>query len=79
MQAPLLLKSVQAPLAHDHQKPAGLTHFLKAVYNGEDVSLKIGQESYKLSSFAAANCLVVLPETETNFVKDQLVEIHLIP
>lgn len=27
MQAPLSLKSVEAPLAHDHQKPAGLTHF----------------------------------------------------
>lgn len=79
MQAPLSLKSVEAPLAHDHQKPAGLTHFLKAVFNGEDVSLQVGQESYKLSSFAAANCLVVLPETETNFFKDQFIEIHLLP
>jgi molybdopterin molybdotransferase len=56
------IESKKVPLEHDHQKPAGLTHFLKAVYNGETVTLQTGQESYKLSSFAADNCLAVFPE-----------------
>jgi len=79
MQGAKQLNAIHVPLAHDHQKPAGLTHFLKAVYDGEYVSLQSGQESYKLSSFAVANCLAVLPETDTHFIKDQLIEIHLLP
>jgi molybdopterin molybdotransferase len=79
MQGAKQLNAIHVTLAHDHQKPAGLTHFLKAVYDGEYVSLQSGQESYKLSSFAVANCLAVLPETDTHFIKDQLIEIHLLP
>jgi molybdopterin molybdotransferase len=79
MHQPLSLSSKKAVLSHDHQKPAGLTHFLKAVYDGEKVSLQKGQESYKLSSFAVANCLVVFPETETQFTQGQSIEIHLLP
>jgi molybdopterin molybdotransferase len=77
--SPKSIESKQVPLEHDHQKPAGLTHFLKAWYNGQTVSLQIGQESYKLSSFASANCLAVVPEAETTFHKGQLVDIHLLP
>jgi molybdopterin molybdotransferase len=77
--SPKSIESKQVPLEHDHQKPAGLTHFLKAWYNGQTVSLQIGQESYKLSSFASANCLAVFPEAETTFHKGQLVDIHLLP
>jgi len=69
----------QVPLEHDHQKPVGLTHFLKAWYNGETVSLQTGQESYKLSSYASSNCLAVFPEEETSFKKGQLIDIHLLP
>ena len=79
MHQPLSLSSKKAVLSHDHQKPAGLTHFLKAVYDGEKVSLQKGQESYKLSSFAVANSLVVFPETETQFTQGQSIEIHLLP
>lgn len=79
MQQELRLKKIFAPLAHDHAKPAGLTHFLKAVYNGSGVSLQRGQESYKLSSFATANCLVVLPEEKTEVSKGERVEVHLFP
>ena len=79
MHSPKTIESKQVPLEHDHQKPAGLTHFLKALYNGETVSLQTGQESYKLSSFAAANCLAVFPEEETTFKKGQLIDIHFLP
>ena len=79
MQFPIAIACMQVPLEHDHQKSAGLTHFLKAWYNGQTVSLQKGQESYKLSSYAAANCLAVFPEAETTFSKGQLVDIHLLP
>jgi len=79
MHSPKTIKSKQVPLEHDHQKPIGLTHFLKAVYNGETVTLQTGQESYKLSSFAAANCLAVFPEEEATFKKGQLIDIHFLP
>lgn len=79
MHSPKSIESKQVPLEHDHQKPAGLTHFLKGLYNGQTVSLKTGQESYKLSSFASANCFAVFPEGETIFSKGQLIDIHLLP
>lgn len=79
MYSPKSIESKQVPLEHDHQKPAGLTHFLKGLYNGQTVSLQTGQESYKLSSFASANCLAVFPEGETIFSKGQLIDIHLLP
>jgi molybdopterin molybdotransferase len=79
MHSPQSLESKLVPLEHDHQKPAGLTHFLKGLYNGQTVGLQTGQESYKLSSFASANCLAVFPEGETVFNKGQLIDIHLLP
>lgn len=69
----------KAALTHAHKKPAGLTHFLKAKVKGDSVSLKGGQESYKLSSYADANCIAVLPEEATDFEAGQFIEIHLIP
>jgi len=69
----------KAALTHAHKKPAGLTHFLKAKVEGDSVSLKGGQESYKLSSYADANCIAVLPEEATDFEAGQFIEIHLIP
>lgn len=72
------LKSLWVPLSHEYKKSVGLTHFLKAIYNGETVSLQSGQESFKLSSYAMANCLVVLPEASEAFHVGDLVEIHLL-
>ena len=73
------LQSVQAPLANAFKKPVGLTHFLKAIYDGHQVTLLTGQESYKLATFAQANCLAVLPEQETEWVAGQTIQIHLLP
>ena len=60
-----------------YKKPSGLTHFLKGYYNGETVELLSGQESYKLNSFAKANCLAEIPETATGVEAGQSVRIHI--
>jgi molybdopterin molybdotransferase len=79
MQQQTTLEKRMLPLSQDHTKPAGLTHFLKAGTDGEKVWLQGGQESYKLSSFATANCLVVLPEAVTQVSAGERVEVHLFP
>jgi molybdopterin molybdotransferase len=66
-------------LASDYYKKAGLTHFLKGCCTKENVTILGGQESYKLGSFAAANCFVCLPEERDEFKKDELVEVHILP
>lgn len=73
------LSILQAPLAKPLQKAAGLTHFLKGYYDGEKVTSLNAQESYRLSSFAKANCLVQLNEDVTHCGEGDLVEIHLLP
>jgi len=66
-------------LASNHSKKAGLTHFLKGHCTQEKVTILGGQESYKLQSFATANCFVCLPEDTEEFKKDELVEVHILP
>ena len=73
------LQKLRMPLSTAYQKPAGLTHFLKGMFDGEQVHLPDGQESYKLHSYARANCLVVIPGAATNIEAGDEVEIHLIP
>jgi molybdopterin molybdotransferase len=73
------LQTVYAPLSNDFKKPAGLTHFLKGFYDGQTVIPLDAQESFRLSSFARANCLIVLNEEVTESVKGEIVEVHLLP
>jgi molybdopterin molybdotransferase len=73
----LLLEDKQVPLSSTYKKPAGITHFLKGIFDGQQVSLPAGQESYKLNSFARANCLVVIPESVVEVQAGDIVEIHL--
>jgi molybdopterin molybdotransferase len=75
----LSIRHLEVPLAAAHKKPAGLTHFLKAEFDGIRVKLLTGQESYKLASFARANCLAVLPEAETSWSAGDMIQIHLLP
>jgi molybdopterin molybdotransferase len=79
MQRSASLQQTRIPIAQEYRKPSGLTHFLKASTNGKQVWLQPGQESYKLSSFATANCLVVLPEDMVFVSQGQEVEVHLFP
>jgi len=68
-----------ALLAEPFKKAAGLTHFLKGYYDGSIVTALNAQESYRLSSFAQANCLIKIDEATIACEKGELVEIHLLP
>jgi molybdopterin molybdotransferase len=73
------LPVMHAPLATVFQKPAGLTHFLKAWYDGKTVAPLDAQESYRMSSFAKANCLLQVEEATTSCAAGDTVKIHLLP
>ena len=73
------LEIKRVPLSNSFKKAAGLTHFLKGYYDGDSVTLLNAQESYRLSSFARANCLVQINEEVTAHPVGELVEIHLLP
>lgn len=75
----LSLNIKQVLISSNYKKPAGLTHFLKGIFDGQQVHLPQGQESYKLNSFARANCLVMIPESATEVSAGEVVEIHLLP
>jgi molybdopterin molybdotransferase len=73
------LRWLQVPLAKSFNKPVRLTHFLKGLYNGKTVSILDAQESYRLSSFAKANCLVRIEEETIECKEGDMMEIHLLP
>jgi molybdopterin molybdotransferase len=75
---PLQLKTVQTLLAKDCKKAPGLTHFQKAYYDGQTVLPLTAQESYKLNSFATANCLLVLDGEKEVYEANDAVTIHLL-
>ena len=73
------LEILHVPLSLSYKKPKGLTHFLKGIYDGAKVTPLYGQESFRMSSFAAANCLIQIGEETTECNEEELVEIHLLP
>lgn len=73
------LKSIDVKLKTALKKPPGLTHFLKGHFDGDSVIDLKAQESFRLSSFAKANCLIKLEEGKTEFPENDIVEIHLLP
>ncbi len=73
------LHTIKAPLAKTFQKNTGLTHFLKGFYNGKIAMLLDAQESYRLSSFAKANCLIQIDEDITSLNEGELVDVYLLP
>jgi molybdopterin molybdotransferase len=68
-----------AVATHNYNKPIGLTHFLKAFYSNGKVTPLHAQESFRLHSFAQANCFIVIPEESIGFVAKDTVEVHLLP
>jgi molybdopterin molybdotransferase len=68
-----------AVATHNYNKPVGLTHFLKAFYHNEKVTPLHAQESFRLHSFAQANCFIVIPEDSTGFVANDTIDVHLLP
>ncbi len=70
---------VKAQLKSTLHKKAGLTHYLKASYDGETVEILPAQSSAMLSSFAIANCLVVADEEREEWITGTTVEAILLP
>jgi molybdopterin molybdotransferase len=68
-----------AAATHNYNKPVGLTHFLKAFYHKGKVTPLHAQESFRLHSFAQADCFIVIPEDSTGFVANDTVDVHLLP
>ncbi len=67
------------PLAGSFTKPPGKAMFVKAVYTKDQVSVLPAQESYKLGSFAQANCLIFLNENTSMLQAGDIVEVHQLP
>ncbi len=78
MQLKPVVKTVKVPLGKAYSKTAALTFFLKGHYDGSTVVPLDAQESYRLRSFAMANCLLVLPEDKMDFAAGEEIEVHLI-
>lgn len=75
----LQLTHVDAILSHDYSKAPGLTHFLKGSCNDGRATALHAQESFRLHSFAQADCLIVLEESRGDYQAGDHVEVHLIP
>ncbi len=75
----LNLNTIKAPLEKSFSKTNTLTHFLKGFYDGEKAVMLDAQESYRLSSFARANCLIEITEETTACKEGELVTVHLLP
>lgn len=73
------LQTIEAVLTHDYKKAAGLTHFLKAHFERGKVTPLNAQESFRMSSFAQANCMIELAEEETEFLAGSKLKIYLLP
>jgi molybdopterin molybdotransferase len=71
-------KRIALPLAEDFNKKAGLTFFLKGKMGENNVTVLNNQESYKLNSFAVADCLIAFDEEGENFKKGDLVSVRMI-
>ncbi len=68
-----------AILKEDFRKVKGLTQFLKGKVENGIVTILEAQESFRLRSFAQANCLVCLDEQRLQYEKGEKVTIRLLP
>lgn len=76
----LALRHAHLPLQEPLRKTAGLTHFLKARVTPEGTVRALGaQESYRMSSFALSDALLVFGEERTELTTGERVELHLLP
>lgn len=69
-------RTTQAPLLTDHKKKSGMVHFLKAKRMDEGVMILPDQESYKMNSFALADCIVELEAEKEAFEKGEMVNVR---
>jgi molybdopterin molybdotransferase len=59
-------------------KQVPLTQFLKGNYSNDEVLHLGAQESFRLSSFAVANCLIEIPAEKSMVEKGEPVKVHVI-
>lgn len=75
----LFLKKLSLPISINYPKKAGLALFLKGRITNESVLPFEGQESYILSSFSQADCIIYLHADRKNLKVGEMVEVHLLP
>lgn len=75
----LRLETAEAVLTHNYAKVPGLTHFLKGRLHNGNVTPLHAQESFRLHSFAEADCLIILEEARGDYKSSEQVEVHLLP
>ncbi|MBI3234433.1 MAG: molybdopterin molybdotransferase MoeA [Bacteroidetes bacterium] len=71
-------KTLTLPLTNSYTKKTSLTHFLKGKLNEQGVEILKSQESYLLNSFAYADCIIELAETEEQFNIGDMVRVKMI-
>jgi molybdopterin molybdotransferase len=71
-------KTIYLPLVKDYYKKGIFTNFLKGIYTDAAVLPLDAQDSFRLSSFAKANCLICLGEEEKQYKAGEIVAVHLI-
>jgi molybdopterin molybdotransferase len=69
---------LQVPLAKRFNKTISLAQFLKGYYDGVSAAPLNAQESYRMSSYSTANCLIKIDEEVKELKEGEIVEIHLI-
>lgn len=74
-----LLERRWLPLLSAFNKTITFTQFLKAACTAGGVLPLGAQESFRLSSFASANCLIILPEGEKEYKEGDTVETLVLP
>lgn len=73
------LQKITASLTKNYPKQKGLTHFLKGHFAAGSVTPLGAQESFRLSSFAQANCLICLDEDKADYAIGEMVKVILLP
>lgn len=73
------LTALQLPLVEAVKKKAGLTFFLRGKLSEHGVQIPSGQESYKMTAFAEADCIISLEENREAYQAGEFVKVYLLP
>ncbi|KAA5822313.1 molybdopterin molybdotransferase MoeA [Algibacter amylolyticus] len=73
------LPRVTAKSVSSFKKKGDRPQFLKAIYNNGTVEILEGQNSSMLQTFALSNALVYAPETFTDIIEGDTIEVILLP
>ena len=71
------IKNTEAVMAEDYIKNPELTYFLKGYLDGNRVTPLGAQESYRMRTYAEANCLIRMEEGVTEYKTGEKVEVQI--